>query len=182
MPYEPFHERFPEIAEKETRTLIAINDPDLPDGEYGLVEAYCNEPDCDCRRVFFHVADWRTGRILAVIAYGWESKEYYVKWFGENDPDIIKKLQGPALNLLSHQSELAPVLLQKVKYVLRDRNYLGRIKRHYEMFKETVDDEVVEEVEEEEPETPPPAIKEKISRNAPCPCGSGKKYKKCCGK
>jgi preprotein translocase subunit SecA len=22
---------------------------------------------------------------------------------------------------------------------------------------------------------------EKISRNAPCPCGSGKKYKKCCG-
>jgi uncharacterized protein YecA (UPF0149 family) len=50
------------------------------------------------------------------------------------------------------------------------------------MFKETVDDEVVEEVEEEEPETPPPAIKEKISRNAPCPCGSGKKYKKCCGK
>ena len=24
--------------------------------------------------------------------------------------------------------------------------------------------------------------KEKISRNAPCPCGSGKKYKKCCGR
>jgi hypothetical protein len=28
----------------------------------------------------------------------------------------------------------------------------------------------------------PPAHSEKISRNAPCPCGSGKKYKKCCGK
>ena len=24
--------------------------------------------------------------------------------------------------------------------------------------------------------------KEKIGRNDPCPCGSGKKYKKCCGK
>lgn len=22
----------------------------------------------------------------------------------------------------------------------------------------------------------------KVERNAPCPCGSGKKYKKCCGK
>ncbi|MBC6995220.1 SEC-C domain-containing protein [Lewinella lacunae] len=22
----------------------------------------------------------------------------------------------------------------------------------------------------------------KIGRNAPCPCGSGKKYKNCCGK
>lgn len=33
--------------------------------------------------------------------------------------------------------------------------------------------------------TPPPPKPteptEKISRNAPCPCGSGKKYKKCCG-
>ena len=24
--------------------------------------------------------------------------------------------------------------------------------------------------------------KEKIGRNEPCPCGSGKKFKKCCGK
>ncbi|TFG37792.1 MAG: hypothetical protein E4H46_01035, partial [Desulfobacterales bacterium] len=22
---------------------------------------------------------------------------------------------------------------------------------------------------------------QKVGRNAPCPCGSGKKYKKCCG-
>lgn len=28
-----------------------------------------------------------------------------------------------------------------------------------------------------------PVVKEKkIYPNAPCPCGSGKKYKKCCGK
>jgi len=26
-----------------------------------------------------------------------------------------------------------------------------------------------------------PALDEKISRNAPCTCGSGKKYKNCCG-
>jgi hypothetical protein len=25
-------------------------------------------------------------------------------------------------------------------------------------------------------------VKEKVGRNAPCPCGSGKKYKKCCGR
>jgi uncharacterized protein YecA (UPF0149 family) len=30
---------------------------------------------------------------------------------------------------------------------------------------------------------PPPALRLiKVGRNAPCPCGSGKKYKKCCGK
>ncbi len=31
--------------------------------------------------------------------------------------------------------------------------------------------------------TPAPVSKEKaIGRNDPCPCGSGKKYKNCCGK
>ncbi len=30
-------------------------------------------------------------------------------------------------------------------------------------------------------EPPPPVQVEKIGRNEPCPCGSGKKYKKCCG-
>ena len=27
-----------------------------------------------------------------------------------------------------------------------------------------------------------PVKKKKIGRNDPCPCGSGKKYKQCCGK
>lgn len=40
---------------------------------------------------------------------------------------------------------------------------------------------------EDEPKLPPPVepIKgenKEIGRNDPCPCGSGKKYKKCCGK
>ncbi|HPQ47262.1 MAG TPA: SEC-C metal-binding domain-containing protein, partial [Clostridia bacterium] len=25
------------------------------------------------------------------------------------------------------------------------------------------------------------AVSQKVGRNDPCPCGSGKKYKKCCG-
>lgn len=29
---------------------------------------------------------------------------------------------------------------------------------------------------------PPQRTVEKVGRNDPCPCGSGKKYKKCCGK
>ena len=40
---------------------------------------------------------------------------------------------------------------------------------------------------EDEQPLPPPVEpirsgKEEIGRNDPCPCGSGKKYKKCCGK
>ncbi|MBM3706477.1 MAG: hypothetical protein FJW66_08135, partial [Actinobacteria bacterium] len=29
---------------------------------------------------------------------------------------------------------------------------------------------------------PEPVRVQKVGRNDPCPCGSGKKYKKCCGK
>jgi len=36
----------------------------------------------------------------------------------------------------------------------------------------------------EEPSRKNPAkrAQNKVGRNAPCPCGSGKKFKKCCGK
>ncbi|MDM8005027.1 MAG: SEC-C metal-binding domain-containing protein [Phycisphaerae bacterium] len=40
---------------------------------------------------------------------------------------------------------------------------------------------------EDEPQLPKPvepirADKKEVGRNDPCPCGSGKKYKKCCGR
>jgi len=178
MPYRLFYEKFPEIAEEETRTLTFFDDPELPDDEYAFVESYCDEPDCDCRRVFFNVLASRQDKILAVIAYGWESKRFYAKWFGDNDPMAIKEMQGPILNSASSQSKLAPALLQKVKDILlKDRNYINRLKRHYAMFKKAIDNE-----EAEQSQLRKPASTKKISRNAPCPCGSGKKYKKCCGK
>jgi len=174
MPYVSFHEKFPEIAATETRTIIAINDPELPAGSYGLIEAYCDEVGCDCRRVFFNVFSEERKEIVAVIAYGWEKRKFYADWFGDNDPRIIAELQGPILNLTSHQSELAPILLDKIKYVLKDRNYVERLKRHYRMFKDLIEEENkdVTSVKSDR--------RVKIGRNDPCPCGSGKKYKRCC--
>jgi len=173
MPYEPFYERFPEIAEKETRTVMFMNDPELSDDTYALIELYCNEPNCDCRRVFFNLFSEKRKEIVAVIAYGWESRAFYREWFGDDDEKIIDDLKGPALNLGSPQSELAPKLLEKIELVLEDEAYVSRLKRHYRMFKETVDeDEPGTQVRQER----------KIGRNEPCPCGSGRKYKHCCGK
>ena len=175
MPYEPFYERFPEVAEKETRTITIFDHPELPAGEYGLIEAYCNEPDCDCRRVFFNVYSWQRREVVAVIAYGWESREYYAKWLRRDVPGIMRELQGPALNRASQQSDLAPALLAQVKLVLQDRRYVARLKRHYRMFKATVDGTGPEPVREGSTDS-------KVCRNDPCPCGSGKKYKQCCGR
>lgn len=141
MPYTPFHERFLKIAQEETRTLVAVDAPGLPPGEYGLTEAYCDEPGCDCRRVFFNVVDWRTGQVKAVIAYGWESAQFYAKWFGRDDPEMIHTLQGPILNWSSSQSELAPALLAQMPLILSDKTYVERLKRHYRMFKAAIENE-----------------------------------------
>jgi len=111
---------------------------------------------------------------VAVIAYGWEKSKFYADWFGDNDPRIIEDLKGPVLNLASPQSELAPILLDKIKYVLMDRHYIERIKRHYRMFKDVI------EKENRKATSIKSNKRVKIGRNDPCPCGSGKKYKKCC--
>ncbi len=141
MPYASFHHYFPEIAEKETRTMTIIRDDDvIPKSSYGLVELYCNDPDCDCRRVFFDIYDWERGKSMAVIAYGWESAEFYRKWLRRDDPETIRELQGPILNFGSPQFKFAPAFLKLVKgVVLSDPVYIERLKSHYQVFKEKVD-------------------------------------------
>ena len=81
MPYACFHEYFPEIAERETRTITILEQSSskLPPGEYSLIEMYCNERKCDCRRVFFYVISLPKKDVEAVIAYGWESRKFYAK-------------------------------------------------------------------------------------------------------
>ena len=49
----------------------------LPADAYGMLEMYCNEPGCDCRRVFFMVVAKRYREPLAYVAYGWESRKFY---------------------------------------------------------------------------------------------------------
>lgn len=141
MPYAPFYEYFRELALKETRSFNVFDGhPDLPAAEYGLVELYCDDEGCNCQRVMFEVLSRNRNASVAYIAYGWESANFYRKWTQSGDPDIAFHMQGPVLNELSPQSELAPALLALVRdIVLKDAAYVERLKRHYQMFKEKVD-------------------------------------------
>lgn len=144
MYFAPFHELFPEIAQKETRTLTALNHPQLPRGDYALVEAYCNDVNCDCRRVMFNVLRRSTNTYVAVIAFGWESEAFYARWLGDNDSMEARELQGPILNWGSEQSDLAPVLLAEMKMVLSDEMYVDRLRRHYMMYKAAIAYQAIE--------------------------------------
>jgi hypothetical protein len=143
MPYVAFHDYFPEIAERETRTvtLLPSSPFKLPRGEYAFLEMYCDEPACDCRRVFFCVVSPLHTSPEAIVAYGWEPAEFYAKWARETDPEVIHQLKGPALNLSSRQSERAPEILRLLEeVVLQDPAYVARLKAHYALFRRQVDE------------------------------------------
>jgi len=142
MPYAMFHQYFPEIAQTETRSVTILRESyyDLPAGSYGFLEMFCDESGCDCRRVFLCVVSENSSRAEAYITYGWESPTYYRDWLGLDDPHAISDLKGPALNVGSPQSNLAPALLNLFREILlHDKEYLERIKRHYQMFRARVE-------------------------------------------
>ena len=138
MPYALLYSLLPEVAERETRTVTISPESSfpLPPAHYSLCEMFCDEPGCDCRRVMFYVVSSLTQEAEAVIAYGWESRQFYVRWFGVDDAEVIEELRGPNLNTASPQSRNAPAILDMVrKVVLSDDAYVERVKRHYAMFR-----------------------------------------------
>jgi hypothetical protein len=120
----PFVQFFPEKAVAETRTITTRGHPRLPDDEYALVEAYCPDPTCDCRRVMLNVLGRRQGH-LASISFGF---------------DRDQEMAGPFLDPLNPQSRYSDVLLDLVTQVLADPAYVARLESHYRQVKRAAAD------------------------------------------
>jgi preprotein translocase subunit SecA len=100
-------------------------------------------------------------------------------------------MAGPFLDPLNPQSKYAGKLLDLVaRLVLSDPLYVARLERHYDLVKQAASDpkhpayrRLQEVLEKDERDFPTPAPwKKRVGRNDPCPCGSGRKYKHCCGR
>jgi hypothetical protein len=185
----PFVQVEPDLAEKETRTATLFEPRDgIPAGTYGLIESYCPDPDCDCRRVMINVAEKKhPAHILASIGFG----------FDRDAEDA-----GPYLDPLNEQCPYAGALMRLVQEVaLSDPRYVARLERHYDLVRRAAGDpahpayETLRQAAESDEgwisvramdallERRAPGPKPRpVGRNDPCPCGSGKKYKRCCGR
>jgi hypothetical protein len=138
MPMSLFMERFPEVGARETRSARITQQRDLPDGEYGFLEFYCDEPGCDCRRVTIRVMGRETGsKILATMSYGWESADFYKRWSVAGGDAI--EMQGPSLDPINPQTQYSSALLDLFRFLLQSTEYVERLKRHYRMFRESVE-------------------------------------------
>lgn len=172
----PFYAVDPDLAIKETRVITLLQPQrGIPPGAYGLVEFYCPDPTCDCRRVMLNVsAEQHPEPFLASISYA----------FDRDAPDA-----GPFLDPLNEQSPYAFALLELVnELVLSDVHYLARLERHYHLMKSAAADPhhpaylTLQKAMASEPGLLDSLASVDVGRNAPCPCGSGKKYKQCCGR
>jgi hypothetical protein len=69
--------------------------------------------------------------------YGWESLDFYRKWGGvANDP---MEMKGPYLDPLNPQTKYSSALLNLFRFLLQSPDYVERLKRHYQMFRESID-------------------------------------------
>jgi hypothetical protein len=168
----PFVTLFPKKGVDETRTITTRGHPLLPDDEYALVEFYCPDPTCDCRRAMLNVVPRRGVKrsFLASISFGFDRDD---------------EMAGLFLDPLNPQSEYAEVFLDIVlRDILSDPDYVARLEAHYDQVKQAVANptppirRVLRRLRAEE--AMPASPKKTVGRNAPCPYGSGKKYKNCC--
>ena len=175
MPFIPLFETHPELASQETRSIILLEEQNgLSAGAYDFTEFFCDE--CDCRFAYIYVIGGaKKPERLAVFTFGWESASFYKKHFSFINNEQALMLKGPSLAVGQPQSKYSAELLKYFKEVTADSKYVDRIKRHYDIFRRDLAAQHKKNVPYNKSE---PAI----SRNAPCPCGSGKKYKKCCAK
>ncbi len=88
--------------------------------------------------------------------------------YGQKDPLIEYKFEGYEM----FQGMISSIQEDVVRYIFR-----VNIVRPQEQQRKTVENRY----EEDEPKRPV-RRENRTGRNDPCPCGSGKKYKKCCGR
>jgi len=121
----PFIHLFPEQGTAEMRTFIIRGAADLPDDEYGLLELYCMDAGCHCRRVLLNVVGRRQQAVLASVSYAFDPND---EW------------PGPFLDPLNPQSSYAGVLLDLTAQILADPDYVARLEAHYNQVKAATGD------------------------------------------
>ena len=98
-----------------------------------------------------------------------------LRGYAQQDPLIVYKKEGFELfqDMISRMKEETLGILFRIQISEQDRiAELGRPREQKMIFSSG---------DEPEKKKPVKRAQKKIGRNAPCPCGSGKKYKKCCG-
>ncbi len=125
--------------------------------EYLIDDQYCINPKCNCTEVN-----------LILISLDNHTKQVHIRY------DYKQQFYLEMKNSLKSSLNLK-ILFIKIKETIPDINNILR-KRH-EVFRA-----LYRNSKKQSRLSRNTVSRKKVGRNVPCPCGSGKKYKKCCGR
>lgn len=144
------------------------------DGEmWAIDDQYCVMPDCDCREVVLGFL-----RLLPSRGRSNSAKDSIPSVRYDYKLDKIKVLQKPAVG---HPSLIALLHALREAYP----SFVENVGHRHEQLKVIYLRTVLAKGPPDATVGPGTTIRRdepKVGRNDPCPCGSGKKYKKCCGR
>lgn len=129
----------------------------------GMADAYCVIPRCDCQRVVWSVVtapkDSEVTRPLGTVEYR----------FATGEPAVLKTAPGVSPNQL----------FMIVSNLLRARpDFISEAQQRYAFMRE----QVTPIVQQQRSQGMQAQKQAAVGRNDACPCGSGKKFKRCHGR
>ena len=157
---------------REMRSAICEGKGPIPADEYAFDEYYCVDPKCDCRRTMLMVYRRQSQDCLAVISHSFDPPSK------DRDSGVGQTFLDP----MHKQSSFAPTLLELFTEQVLTGDYPARLVRHYRMVKDALADPKHEIHRIVNAKKPTLVGARTIQPNVRCPCGSGKKFKKCCGR
>jgi len=125
--------------------------------------------------------------LLQIIDHNWKNHLYELDHLRKG---VVLRAYGQKDPLIEYQKE-SYALFERMLDRVRDNTieYLFKIQLPPRIIRPQFSNQKNENVEKEkksdkkeENQNKPTVSSVKVGRNDPCPCGSGKKYKKCCGK
>ena len=153
--------------------LLDVDDPRGPSQAVRVMDYYCVREECDCRETLLRLVLIENNKLTDYqldARFDLDTGQYRILEGEEDesgtlDPDRI-------MATLQQQPEIIELFCERY----------DQMREWYSLYR--LEEACVEWLEDSLSFTPipamPPLTVEKIGRNDPCPCGSGKKYKKCC--
>jgi len=136
--------------------------------EYFIDDLYCIDPQCNCENVhlFFLRPDRKNKDVFNTFIAQFDFK----KGFKIDETTLPEK---DAMEIFTKWLKNDPFIIEVLKQRYTEVKDIGKnlVQKHTKYGKLLIDQK----------NSILPTRKDKIGRNDPCPCGSGKKYKKCCG-
>lgn len=120
--------------------MIPEDQDGVPAGHYVFHEFYCDDLQCDCRRIIVrihHSHDIHLSKPQATISYGWETPAFYQAWTRSNDPKLGQEMASVTLDPISPQGPHAESLRDLFEWCLKtDPQLAPRFARHYREMRE----------------------------------------------